>query len=164
MSTDGNNRESTLDETKYRFSASIFKAGINPCVDVPGEISSALGGRGYIKVRGTLNATPFRATLVPVKGKPYRLYVNIYMRQQAGVGTGDSVDITLELDTEPRDLPVPRELAEVLATNPDARDRFEKLTPSQQREILAYLNSLKKTDTLKRNAEKIAARLVSGHL
>jgi len=40
------------------FSARIEKAGINPYVSVPLEISKAFGKRGYIAVRGSLKTHP----------------------------------------------------------------------------------------------------------
>jgi len=74
---------------KQQFTATIYKVGINPLVDVPAEVSRAFGIRGYVPVRGRLNGAPIRATLVPSGGGRHRLYINGDMRKQAGVESGD---------------------------------------------------------------------------
>jgi uncharacterized protein YdeI (YjbR/CyaY-like superfamily) len=47
-----------------------------------------------------------------------------------------------------------------LQKNRKAKTAFERLTPSRQKEILTYLNWLKRPETLKRNVEKIVAYLL----
>src|SRR5437867_1108926 len=96
------------------FSAKIFKVGINPCVDAPEEVSRALSKRGYLPVKGMLNSYPFRANLVPIGGGRHRLFLNAEMRKGAKADTGDTVQVALEIDTEPRELAVPDDLAEAL--------------------------------------------------
>jgi hypothetical protein len=66
-----------------RFSAKVYKLGINPCVGVPAQVSQALGKKGTIPVTGSLNGQPFHATLVPKGDGTRRLYVNGEMRRQA---------------------------------------------------------------------------------
>jgi len=60
---------------RHIFTARIYKQGINPCVDVPPEVSTALGERGPIPVQGRLNGYPIRATLMPKGEGLYRLYI-----------------------------------------------------------------------------------------
>ncbi|MBI2184146.1 MAG: DUF1905 domain-containing protein [Thaumarchaeota archaeon] len=142
------------------FSAKIHKFGINPCIDVPKRISEVFGRRGYIPVLATIKGLAFRATLVPVGGGQHRLYINGDMRRKAGVGVGDRIDVKLELDMEPRVTPMPMEFALALQRNSDAKAAFEKLLPSRQKDILTYLCYLKRPESLKRNIEKIIAKLV----
>lgn len=80
------------------FTARIRKRGANPYVDAPARMSAALGQRGAVPVRGTLNAVPIRATLVPAGGGRHRLYINGFMRKAAGVDVGDRVRLTLSPD------------------------------------------------------------------
>jgi hypothetical protein len=143
-----------------RFSAKVYKLGINPCVDVPQRVSRAFGKRGYVPVNGTLNDHPIRATLVPKGGGRHRLFLNGDMRRRAGVEVDDRVRLAVSLDTQPRKVPMPKELAAALRRNREARAAFEALTPSRRKEILVYLNWLKRPQTLKRNVDKIVARLL----
>ncbi|MGH9839592.1 MAG: DUF1905 domain-containing protein [Blastocatellia bacterium] len=71
-----------------RFSAKIYKLGINPCVDVPKRVSEVFGKRGYVPVAGTLNGQAIHATLVPKGGGEHRLFLNGEMRRRAAVGVG----------------------------------------------------------------------------
>jgi len=48
---------------EYRFSAKIYKLGINPCVDLPKKISVTIGKRGYIPIVGRINDFPLRPRL-----------------------------------------------------------------------------------------------------
>ena len=142
------------------FSAKVYQLGINPCVDVPQRVSRAFGVRGYVPVEGTLNGRPVRATLVPKGAGRHRLFLNGDMRKRAGVEVGDRVDLVLDVDTQPRSVPMPKEFAAALRRNRKARAAFERLRPSRQKEILTYLNWLKRPETLERNTEKVVAGLL----
>jgi hypothetical protein len=122
------------------FSATITKVGINPCVEIPQEASEAFGRRGNIPVSGTLNGLPISSTLVPV-------------------GVGDTVTVSLDIDPEPREIPVPKELQKALEGNPEAKKAFNGLTRPRRRDILAYLNSLKRKESLERNVKKVLDEL-----
>lgn len=82
------------------------------------------------------------------------------MRKRAGVGVGDKIKLVLKLDTKPRIVPIPEELAKELKRNKKAKTAWEKLSPSHRKEILSYLNFLKTPEALQRNIKK----LISTHL
>jgi hypothetical protein len=142
-----------------RFSARIYKLGINPCVDVPARVSQAFGERGYVPVKGTLNGHPIRATLVPKGAGRHRLFINGEMRRQAGVDTGDRIQLELTADSSPRIAPMPEEFARALQKHRTAKAAFDRLMPSRQKEILTYLNWIKRPETRQRNIEKVIAML-----
>ncbi len=141
------------------FSARVYKLGINPCVDVPEEASQAFAKSGYIPVQGTLNGSPIRATLVPMGGGRHRLFLNGEMRKRAKVTVGDQVSLVLETDDQSRAVPMPAEFALALEEHAAAKVAFAQLLPSRQKEILAYLNWIKRPETLKRNIDKVIAML-----
>jgi hypothetical protein len=144
-----------MNERTRDFSAVINKVGINPFIDVPEHVSAFFGKRSYVPVSGTLNGVAIRATLVPVGKGRHRLYINDEMRKKANVTVGDRIRLSLSIDTEPREAPMPKEFAEALKKSEKARMVFENLSPSRQREILVYLNYLKKPESLRRNIEKV---------
>jgi uncharacterized protein YdeI (YjbR/CyaY-like superfamily) len=82
------------------------------------------------------------------------------MRKQADVGLGDQVRLVLEVDTSPRTVSMPQEFVQALEENPPAKAAFERLPPSHQKEILTYLNWVKRPETRKRNIEKAIASLL----
>jgi len=142
-----------------KFTARVYKLGINPCVDVPREVSQAFAKRGYIPVHGTLNGFPIRATLVPMGDGRHRLFLNGEMRKRANVSVGDLVSLVLEMDVQARTVPMPPEFTLALEKHEAAKVAFARLPPSQQKEILAYLNWVKQPETLKRNIDKIIAKM-----
>ncbi|MEW6222113.1 MAG: YdeI/OmpD-associated family protein [Candidatus Hadarchaeota archaeon] len=143
-----------------KFVAEIRKKGINPYVDVPKRVSESFGRKGYVPVKGTINRTSIRATLVPVGSGRHVLYVNTEIRKNVMVDVGDSVAISLGLDTEPRVVPMPDEFKLALPRNKKAKMAFDKLPPSHQREYLNYLNSLKTPESLKINTTKVIKKLL----
>lgn len=145
------------------FTAKIQIIGINPYVGPPEDVLNAVfeqagKTKGPIPVRGTLNGRGFKQTLVKYRGA-WRLYLNTPMRQEAGVDVGDEAMLKLEFDPEPRLIPVHPKFARVLSKNKAAKAAFEQLTPSRQKEILRYLNSLKTEESLTRNIEKVIQHL-----
>ncbi|HEY2979535.1 MAG TPA: YdeI/OmpD-associated family protein [Anaerolineales bacterium] len=144
-----------------RFSAVIFKVGINPCVDVPARISVALDRKGYIPVKGTLNGHAFKAGLVSLGNGRHRLYINGPMRKTAGVDTGDKVTVVLDYDPQPRRLPIPGKFKQSLGANPKAKRAWDDLTATRRKEILSYLNHLKQPESLERNIARTMKHLLS---
>lgn len=140
------------------FSATVYKQGINPCVDVPEQAGQAFGIKGYLPVRGTLNGHPIRANLAPGGGRS-RQHINGEMRKTAQVGVGDQVSLVLEADPDRRAVLMPEAFAQALAQNPEAKAKYESMSPSRQKEILACLNWLKRPETLQRNIDKILHKL-----
>src|SRR5688572_14297008 len=141
------------------FSATVRKIDINPYVKVPDSIvqklhQAAKKETGPIPVAGTLQGKPFLTTVVKFKGL-WRLYLNMAIRRAANVDVGDKVVVGVRYDKTPRTVPAPRDFTLSLSKNKPAKQAFEKLTPSRQKEILLYLNNLKRPETLGRNIEKV---------
>ena len=80
-------------------------------------------------------------------------------RTAAGVAAGDEVDVEIELDTEPREITVPPDLAAALAGEPDARAFFDGLSYSQQRRLVEPIEQAKQPETRERRVGKAAALL-----
>jgi len=143
----------------FSFKASIYKTGINLCVDVPERISTKMKPiKGYIPVKGTVNGHAFVQTLVPVKNAAYRLFVNGPMLKGSGTKLGDTARFSIEQDPEPRAEPFPKGFKKALAVN-GLLVEFNQLTPARKKEVLRYLNNLKTKESLLRNIEKVVTQL-----
>jgi hypothetical protein len=144
---------------KCSFKAKIYKAGINPCVDVPLHITAAMtAAKGYIRVSGKINKHSFDQTLVPVKNNAYRLYVNGPMLKGTGLKVGDEATFMIEQNLTPTVFPMPAALKKQLAAN-SLLPAFKKLTAYRQKEILRYLAFLKTEEALIRNMKKVVDML-----
>lgn len=129
---------------------------------VPFDVLEVFGARGQVRVCGTINGQAFRSTLRPHGDGRHYLVVNRAMRQAAGVTVGDTVQVTMELDTAERPVDVPPDLAAVLNGNPTAAAAFARMAPSHQREFVAWLEETQNPDTrrrrLSRTVEMLAGR------
>lgn len=145
------------------FSATVEIIGINPFVEPPESVLSAIfeqAGRtkSPIPVRGRINGAAFVQTLVRFKGR-WRLYINGPMLKGTGLKVGDRADMEIDFDPRPRETPVPPEFSKALRADSVARREFGKLTPSRQKEILRYLGNLKTEEFRKRNIERVLKHL-----
>jgi len=148
---------------KFRFRAKIYKVGINLCVDVPRRVTAQMiPSRGYIPVQGRIKEYRFEQTLVPVKNRPYRLYVNGLMLKGSGTALGDSVTFSIEQTAAKRkDSFMPKDLKRKLVET-KLMSAFSNLVPSRQKEILRYLNYLKTPEAKARNIDKVLGFLKKG--
>jgi uncharacterized protein YdeI (YjbR/CyaY-like superfamily) len=80
-------------------------------------------------------------------------------REAAGVKGGDQVEVTLELDLEPRTVEVPDDLAAVLAEKAGARAAFNALPPSMRKEYVRQVKSAKAEETRLRRIAGIIEKL-----
>ncbi len=84
------------------------------------------------------------------------------IREQTGKTFGDEVSITMEADTEPRVVEIPNELKKALKKEKAAREYFELLAYSHQREYVGYITEAKKEETRLRRVEKTIEMLKQG--
>ena len=114
--------------------------------------------KGPIPVRGKVNGAEFRQTLVKYAGA-WRLYVNGVMLKASGTTVGDEVRIEVEFDPSPLEVEMPDALVEAFGRDRFAREAFDRLTPSRQKEILRYIGSLKTTEAIEKNVECVVRQL-----
>jgi len=125
---------------------------------VPDEVVAALGQGKRPPVRVTINGYTYRNT-VAVMGGNYLVGVSAEHRAGAGVAAGDVLDIELELDTEPRSVTVPPDLAAALAAEPAAQKAFDGLSYSQQNWHVSSVESARTGETRQRRIARSLALL-----
>jgi hypothetical protein len=125
---------------------------------VPAEAIAALGTQKRPKVIVYLNDYTYRST-VAAYGDVFMLPVSAEHREAAGVKAGDEVEVTLELDQEPRTVVVPEDLAAALAEQPGAAAAFDALSYSQCKEYARQVESAKAQETRQRRIAGIVAKL-----
>lgn len=127
-------------------------------IRVPAEAIAALGGKKKPPVIVTVNAFTYRST-VAAYGDVFMLPLSQERRAAAGVAAGDVVEVTLELDTEPRTVEVPEDLAAALAAKPGARAAFDALAYSTRKEHARQVTEAKAQETRERRIARIVAGL-----
>jgi len=145
-----------------RFRTTVLLSGKTATgIRVPPEVIEELGAGRKPPVRVTIGGYSFRTTVAP-RGDRYLVGINAQNREGTGVSAGDEVDVDIDLDTAPRELAVPDDLAEALAAQPEARRFFDGLTHSQKRWYVEPVEQAKKPETRVRRVERAVAMLREG--
>jgi hypothetical protein len=130
-------------------------------ITVPEEVVEGLGAGKRPAVLVTINGYTYRSTVAPYNGV-FMLPVSAENRDGAGASAGDVLDIRLELDTAPRTVDVPEDLAVALAADPRASAFFDSLSVSNQRGYTSWVESARKPETRQDRVEKTVAFLAEG--
>jgi Domain of unknown function (DUF1905)/Bacteriocin-protection, YdeI or OmpD-Associated len=144
-----------------RFRATILLNGRTATgIEVPEEVVTALGSRRP-PVRATIGGYTYRSSVASMGGR-YLLPISAEVRGRAGVAAGDEVDVELELDTEPREVAVPPDLAELLEREPGAKRTFEGLSYSRKQRLVGPIADAKTAETRQRHLDKAIGQLRAG--
>ncbi len=128
---------------------------------VPPEVVEALGRGKRPPVRVTIGGHVYRST-VAAYGDVFMIPLAAEHRDVAGVAAGDEVEVDLELDTEPREVTVPPDLAEALAREPDAERFFGGLSYSNRRRFVLSIEDAKTPETRQRRVARSVELLREG--
>ena len=128
---------------------------------VPFDVPKAWPVRNRLRVRGEIEGFALRTSLMAFsRGGGHFLLVNKKMQAAAKARVGAKVRIKLEPDLEEREATVPPELATALKGDRHLRKWFDKLSPSQRRDIGKWVTEPKNAATREKRAEKMAERLL----
>jgi hypothetical protein len=125
---------------------------------VPDDVVSGLGAGKKPPVRVTVGGHTYRSTVAARDGV-FLIPLSAEHRALAGVAGGDEVDVEIELDTEPREVVVPADLAAALAREPAAQRAFDALSYSNQRGHVLSVEGAKAAETRERRIDKAIATL-----
>jgi Bacteriocin-protection, YdeI or OmpD-Associated/Domain of unknown function (DUF1905) len=130
-------------------------------IPVPEEVVTSLGSSKRPPVRVTINGHTYRSTLAS-RGGQFMLPISAENRASAGVAAGDEVEVDIELDTAPREVTVPPDLAEALEREVDAKRYFEGLSYSQKQRHVLPIEQAKTAETRQRRIDKALSMLREG--
>jgi hypothetical protein len=128
---------------------------------VPPGVVAGLSSGKRPAVRVTIGAHTYRST-VAMMGGEFLIPLSAENRGGAGVAAGDEVDVTVELDTEPREVTVPPDLAEALDEDREARRSFDGLSYSNRRAIVMGVEGAKTASTRERRIAKAVGTIREG--
>jgi hypothetical protein len=127
-------------------------------LEVPRDLVESLGGGARPPVRITINGHSWQSRLAIMRGR-YLIGLSNANRQAAGVATGDEVEVELVLDTAPRAVIEPADLAHALDADPKARAAYDGLGHNQRRVLVLAVERAKLPETRARRIEKAIATL-----
>jgi hypothetical protein len=127
-------------------------------IEVPAKNIEALGTSKKPAVKVTVNGYVYRSTVAVMGGK-FMIPFSSAHRGASGINAGDKIDVTLEMDTEPRTVELPEDLAAALGKAKGARAAFDASAPSKRKEFVRQVVEAKAQDTRERRIAKIVAEL-----
>lgn len=128
----------------HSFSCTLADAGAIP-IDFD---QRAVFGSARPPVVVSLNGYRYRSTIAVMSGTTF-VPLRRSHREAVGVAQGDTVEVTLTLDTAPRTVDVPEVLADAL-NGADVRDGWDRLSYTAQREQVEAVETAKRPETRKR--------------
>src|SRR5690554_5360934 len=140
-----------------RFETTMFQAGNNTGILVPVELVDALGAGRRPAVTVVVNGFHYRSTIASMGGE-FLIPFSAAIRVETGIGGGDALTVDLEVDTAPRTVEPPADLAEALDAA-DIRSSFDALSPSRQKAHVTSVESAKAEETRARRVAKVVAEL-----
>ena len=144
------------------FHTTILSSGKTAAgIEVPADVVAALGKSKKPAVTVTIGTYVYRSTVAVMDGK-FMLPISNEHRQNAGLKPGDAIDVTLELDTEPRVLAVPPDFAAALDADAEAKRFYESLSYSKQQRFVLPINDAKAPETRQRRIDKAITDLRAG--
>ena len=144
-----------------KFTTIIQGSGNKAGIEVPEDIVSALGAGRRPPVVVTINGESYRSSIAVMGGKNM-VGVSVANRQLTGAAAGDTVEVELELDTKPRVIDVPEDLAAALDMEPEAKASYATLNYSSQRRYVEPIAEAKTAETRSRRVSKVVADLRAG--
>jgi hypothetical protein len=130
-------------------------------IQVPEKVVEELAAGKKPKVRVTVNGYTYRSSIASMGGK-FMIGLSAERREQSGLKGGDKIDVTLELDTEPRVVTVPADLQKALNGNSAAKKTFEALSYSHKLQHVLSIDGAKTEETRLRRIAKTMDMLKEG--
>jgi hypothetical protein len=144
------------------FRAELQRTGGNTTgFQVTDEFVAELGGGGRPRVVVRVNGFEFRSSIARMGGD-YWLGVSAERRSAAGVEGGQVYDVEVELDSAPREIEVPDDLARALAGEPAVQAFWDTMSFSNQRWHAEQLTAAKTDETRARRLAKSLDLLRAG--
>jgi hypothetical protein len=128
---------------------------------VPREVAAKLGLKGMPKIQAVIAGQPYRGSLMPMGDGTWCLGVLKSIQESAGVGFGDTVTVELELDTTPRVIEPPPDLARAIARDKKMAAAWDSLSFTNKKEMTRSLEEAKKPETRERRLAAAIATLRS---
>lgn len=144
-----------------KFTTTIQGSGNKAGLEVPEDIVNALGAGKRPPVVVTINGQSYRSSIAVVGGQNM-VGVSAANRKLTGTSAGGTVEVDIELDTQPRVIDIPEALAAALNSEPAAKAFYATLNYSSQRRYVEPIADAKTEETRSRRIARVVADLKAG--
>ena len=137
-----------------RFRATVELGGKTATgIEVPEDVVAALGPGSRPAVTVTIGGHTYRTTVARMGGR-FLIPLSAENRTAAGVAAGDQVEVDIALDSGPREVTVPGDLAAALEHDDTARATFDGLSYTHRKEWVRSIEEAKTDATRQRRIDK----------
>jgi hypothetical protein len=142
-----------------RFTSTVLEApGMKATgIPIPLEVIEELGGSKRPAVSIRVREYTYQTTIGRM-GERFMAPLSAEHRTASGLAAGDEIEVTIELDTAPRIVEVPADLAAALDAA-SARPTFDALAPSRRKAHVTQVESAKSQETRDRRIASVVAEL-----
>ena len=133
--------------------------GAGTFIRVPTDVQARLGLKGRPKIKSVIAGSAYRGSLMPMGDGSFCLGVLKSIQEAAGAKRGDTVTVELEVDSAPRVVEMPDDLAKAIGRDRRALAAWEKLSYTNKKEMARGLDEAKKPETRERRLAEATAKL-----
>ena len=145
----------------HRLKAEVKTTGqMDAFIELEPKLVEGFGAGKRPPVRTTINGHPY-VTRVMVYGGKYLIGIRKDVQKAANAGGGEVVDLTIELDEQPREVQVPSDFADAM-THAGVRQRYDALSFTNRREYARWIEEAKREETRRSRLEKAIVMLRDG--
>jgi hypothetical protein len=147
---------------KYQFTARIEAEESGGAYALfPYDVATEFGTQGKVPVQARFHGVPYRGSLIKYGHPQHRLPMLKAVREQIGLGPGDTVAVELWKDEQPRTVEVPPAFQTALEQE-GVLPLFDRLSYTHRREYCRWIAEAKKEETRSTRIEKAVAMLQQG--
>lgn len=140
-----------------RYTTEVLGEGNHASLLIPEWVLTELGANKRAPLKVTINGHTYRSTATGVAGE-CRVVFPQKERTAAGVSSGESVTVDLEVDAGYREVDIPPELAIALDKH-NLSQVFAKLSYSHRREYARAVSDAKAPETKERRVHKAIEKI-----
>jgi hypothetical protein len=148
--------------TLIRFETTPLKIGDWTILRLPKSASAKLPSRGMALVEGTINGYRSKIVLEPDGKGSHWFRVDPGLREAAGIDSGDPVTMVVEPSKEWPELELPADLNKALASDPQAKALWVKITPMARWDWMRWIRGTNNRETRSRRIEVALSKLKAG--
>lgn len=141
-----------------KFQAKVIPSGNATAVEIPAETMQALSSGPRPLIAVTINGHTWRSRVASMRGQCL-VGISAANRAASGIAEGDVVEVDLELDTEPRVVSEPADLAKALHDDPKVRAAFDRLPYGLKRKHVAAIEEATTSEARQRRITKLVTTM-----
>ena len=147
---------------KYKFKATIQEGeGGGAFIYFPFDVQREFGTKGKVPVNVTFDGVPDKGAIFRYGYPQHILGVHKAVREELGKKPGDTMEVVLWKDDEPRAIEVPAAFQKRMEKE-KLLPFFEKLSYTHRKEYIRWITEAKKEETRAKRFEKAIEMLKAG--